>query len=395
MTAPETAPGARDQLPDATSVAARHPDLPGLAVLLDRHRLAAVLAPLVGERAAASAHVQRLRLKPATSVTAAVRVVSPTTLLRGGSADAEPSCTWWRVRGLVEQSWDAKGRNEVRRASRLYLPSLSRDDLRTTVVPVEAERHLPDLHRMRADTGSLVEIAGETRWTRTLSYNPDRRWVGAAFDASGHPRELLRWQAHAKAPAILPWTPGRPWAEADGATLAADLAAEVARELTKREAAEFGAAERPLRLREVAGFLGALDARWGKRGRRLADLLERSLADVPLAPAHGDLTPDQVVVDEGRVHVLDWDRVGLYPVGWDAATWAVGRLLAGGAPPNQSAQRQARATGGPAAGTQLPAATRAAAHLAYAPDPFRRQLPHWAALTERLLHTAEDILEER
>lgn len=364
----------RDHLPDAAAVAARHADLPGLAALLEVPRPSSLLAPLVGERAAASARVERLRLKPTTSVTAAVRVDSPTALLTDGVAPVAAG-SWWRVRVMAPQGWASKGAKEVDRARRRHLPSLAVPELRTTVVSAEADRHLPALHRLRPDTGSLVEVAGVVRWTRTLSYNPDRRWVGVAHDVDGAPRELLRWQAGADAPTVLPWTPGRAWTATDAAAHGGALAERLSEELRARTAQE-----RPLRLSEVARFLGALDPGWGDRARRLADRLAPALAALPLAPAHGDLTPDQVVVDDADVHVLDWDRVGLYPAGWDAATWDVGALLTGTPDvPDLPADADA------------PAVTRAAAHLAYAPDPFRRQLPGWAALTEAVLTRAETL----
>lgn len=371
--------------PTIAGVAARHPELPGLETLLDPEARTGLLGPLLGHEYARRTEITRMRLKPGASLTVGLRVLP--------SAHVTGEARWWRVCVFAPESWEAKGRKEVRAAHTSGRPALVDEALRVTVVPAETDRHLPLLERLRPDTATLVRLPGRAkhlgpRWLRTLSYNPARRWVGAAYDADLQPRELLRLYGDAEELEVREWTPGRPWRaiDAENPTLVAGLVPALAGGLEDRRAAGELRAERSGVGRQLVGAvttLDHLDPALARRAQAVADAIEVELAATPEAPGHGDFTPDQVVVDGERPAVLDWDHAGLWPIGWDSACWEAGQVL-GGTPPGQVR---------PLPGTEhLTPAVRAAALIAYAPDPFRRQVPDWGATTAALVAAAEETL---
>jgi hypothetical protein len=133
----------------------------------------------------------------------------------------------------------------------------------------------------------------------------------------------------------------------------------------------------------VAG-LSVFDPEVADLARGLLPSLRRALEATPgigrrAGPVllHGDLSPDQVVVDGARAVLLDLDRACLGPAGWDAATWLAGQL----------------ATGGRDDPLPLPVAPPepglvAAAALARAPEPWRRRLPDRGAAAAGLVALA-------
>lgn len=416
-------------LPTLESVCARHPELPGLAALLDPARRAAVLAPIVGD---APMEVARLRLKPGTSVSLALRPATRSASgAAAGSADADGTAArgWWRVRAFAPEPFAPKAAKERVAAESHRLPVLVDEDLRIVVSPAETDRDLRGLAWLRPDSGCLVAVKGRARTVHTLSYNPDRRWVGVARDPHCRPRSVLRLHEGDRRMHVEPWAAGRPWGVGDEGLLPAlrdAVAAGLATRPGRRQggiatgdadarndwdarndrdarldgiAADDGDA-RPFEtthLAPAARFLACLDEGWGARADRVVRAIGPRLATLGRAPAHGDLSPDQVVVGEdGAVHVLDWDRAGCWPVGWDAATWAAGStLFLPAAPADLTAPATPAAPAAPDAPLtdQAPhPAVAAAAALLYTPDPFRRQLPDWAAATERLLARAEEAL---
>ncbi|MEJ5888227.1 hypothetical protein WDZ16_07115 [Pseudokineococcus marinus] len=357
---------------------ARHPDLPGLAVVLDDARLRAALADLVAPDLAATAVVERLRLKPGASVRAVVRLV-----------DTDGSRPRVLVTARAGRDWDVKARKEVEAARRAGLPSHVVTETRLLLAPAASDRALRGLARLRPESGAPVRRPrgaprGGAVVATTLSHNPARRWVGRLDPAPGAGGEPLLVRHHAGGHVeVLAWVPGRPWTPADGTdAVRARLAEEAA---GRHDGARGAAGEARRRLERgvtaAAGGLGSLDDDWGARAARLLPELRRLLAREPLVPAHGDLSPDQVVVGpDGGVHVLDWDRAGLLPRSWDVASWdAAQRAAAPGAAPLP--------LGGGAS-----AAVVAATHLVRAVEPFRRRHPAWPDGVEVLLGVAEDAL---
>ncbi|MEJ5868805.1 hypothetical protein WDV85_13755 [Pseudokineococcus sp. 5B2Z-1] len=361
------------------AVAARHPDLPGLAVLLDADRLRSVLAALAGPEPAATAVLERLRVKPGASVRAGVRLEGP-----------DGRTPRVLVTARAGRDWDVKAHKEVDAAHRSGLPAHVAPETRLLLAPAASDRALRGLARLRPDTGAPVRRPrgaprGGDVVATTLAHNPGRRWVGrldpAAPGAEGEPL-LVRRHAGGHVE-VLAWVPGRPWSPDDGPDA---VRARLDEHAAGRHGTGPGAAGEARRRLEravtaAAGGLGALDDDWGARAARLLLLLRRLLAHEPLAPAHGDLSPDQVVVaPDGAVHVLDWDRAGLLPRGWDAASWeAAQRALAPGVDPV------------PLGGRAAPAVV-AATHLVRAVEPFRRRHPAWPDGVEVLLGVAEDAL---
>lgn len=362
------------------AVTARHPGLPGLALVLDVDRLRTALAALVPPEVAATAVVERLRVKPGASVRAGVRLEgpdgrSPRVLVTARAAD----------------DWEAKARKEVDAARRAELPACVEPATRVLLAPAAADRALRGLARLRPDTGLAVRRPREARGggdvvATTLSYNPGRRWVGRLDPAPGTDGTSLLVRRHADGDAeVLPWVPGRPWAPADGTDA---VRARLVEHAAGRHDGHPGAAAEARRRLErsvtaAVGGLGVLDDGWASRAGQLLPRLRARLAHEPLAPAHGDLSPDQVVVGpDGALHVLDWDRAGLLPRGWDAASW-------------DAAQRATTAAAQPVplGGAGRPSgAVVAAAHLVRAVEPFRRRHPAWPDAVEDLLAVAEDAL---
>lgn len=376
-------PGTPAHIPTGESVAERHSDIAGLGVVLDPERRAELLTPLVGAHGAEGSRIERLRLKPGTSLTVALRVPVP---------NGDGRERWWRLRAFADQPWPSKSRKEQARALDAGRPALVDEDLRVVVVPAETDRKLGLLQALLPDSGVLVRLPGEAaergpRWLRTLSYNPDRRWVGVAHDAEDRPRELLRLYSSGTLD-VSAWMPGRPWSAADNTdaaltaqvapSLAASLEAAQARGITLKD--KGGAAAR---LFGAVTMLTAIDADLAQRAHFLSEQISPELRRTPTAPAHGDFTTDQVVIDDGRPGLLDWDHAGLWPRGWDAATWEAGQIRDGARPWDVT----------PLPGVEAPSpAVRAAALLGYVPDPFRRQLPNWGAATLDLISSAEETL---
>ncbi len=433
-----------DLLADLTldAVIARHPGIPGLARALDPEEGAALAAAAGVIAGGVAAHgdgarrrdayeVSRIRLKRDRSVSVALRPI----------AGAGP---WLLVRALRPADWATKAAKDLRVARERGLIGAAYAGDALLVVPAAADRALalqrlarlglrlegvgpqrdPDPShpgepwgepeavprgshwgnhwgnpeqdrggavsggRLRARGDDLDGAPGVLRAARTLSYNPARRWVGVAASASaGGPRRLLRLHAGARRPHLEPYVEGIPL---DVTRLSSDEAEELRRTLgaglSGRGAPPRGRDEGlSAALDRVASGLADLHPRLGERARAVV----RRLGEHPQTlgrrvPAHGDLSPDQVIRgDDGDLHVIDWDRWGWWPCGWDSATWTAQAVLEGVAEPNA-----------PALLTEdEPApAVLAAAALLRSPDPFRRMRADWPAATLRLLDHAEGVL---
>ena len=242
----------RRALPTNESVSAQHPDLPGLAAVLDPERRAEVLAPIVGDL---PMEVARLRLKPGTSVALALR---PATGARRDLNAGRPH-GWWRVLAFAPEPFAPKADKERIAAERTHLPILVDRELRLVVSPAETDRALRGLAWLRPDSGCLVSVEGRPRTVHTLSYNPDRRWVGMARDPLGRERSVLRMYADDGTLHVEPWAHGRAWSAGDSPDLLPALGAALAAGLHQRFGADRGAAVRGFdlaQLDQAARFLG-------------------------------------------------------------------------------------------------------------------------------------------
>ena len=277
----------RRALPTNESVSAQHPDLPGLAAVLDPERRAEVLAPIVGDP---PMEVARLRLKPGTSVALALR---PATGARRDLNAGRPH-GWWRVLAFAPEPFAPKADKERIAAERTHLPILVDRELRLVVSPAETDRALRGLAWLRPDSGCLVSVEGRPRTVHTLSYNPDRRWVGMARDPLGRERSVLRMYADDGTLHVEPWADGRAWSAGDSPDLLPALGAALAAGLHRRFGADRGAAVRGFdlaQLDQAARFLAGLDQEWGERADAVARSIAPRLGGLDLAPAHGDLSP--------------------------------------------------------------------------------------------------------
>lgn len=369
-----------------------HPDLPGLATLLSPSLIAQVTAGW------GRYGLERLRLKPGASVTAMLRPLDPLTGPDGdlsGTDGGAGEARWGTgprllVRAFGSRSWDKSGKDTspARRRGDHYVADPAQ---RLVVVPGADDRHIPGLRACEPDTGIAVELAerpGVLGRVDTLSHNPARRFVGLWREVGGAAAPAVLRLHRGGRRQVLDYVEGRPWRVGDPLP-------NLCEQLLRRQTDSTQPAERDqaagrrrgatvdvtAALRAAATGLTAI----GVAEDAVRRLAERVAAELPphVAPAHGDLSPDQVVITgEGPV-VLDWDRLGQWPVGWDAASWQVTT----GAEIPSSADALA-----PDAHNSVHPAVLAAAAFVRAPEPFRRREPRWWERTEQLLALSADAV---
>lgn len=443
--------------PADRAVSDAHGGLPGLGALLDPEILAALTAPWgTGYR------IDRLRFKPGTSVVAVAQAPELPRLILRAVSPAQQAVKLEKsvaaAKRYAERVAKARRKAQARGEARTPVavseqpgegpsaietvtgprsrtasitPSNAFDTTyRVFVAPGGADRHLKALGPLLPDTG--LPVVPRRLWPElvdlrsgpvtTLSHNPSRRFVGRFM-----PRlritvpefeHGLVVRLYADRPATYgPFVPGRTWAPGDQLP---DIAAEAAAQWDAHEKGTGVQPVSPWRRHNVARSAQA-SARWLRAvdhcgygwSTRLAALERRfvnAVREVPLRPAHGDYSFDQVVIrngeNEGRPHVLDWDRAGWWPLGWDTASWLVSWELAGHA----LAQMDAATAGAAGASAPLPGKDEASAVLERAgeqgvppavvaacavmrtPEPFRRRYPNWPELTEFLVTLAERAL---
>ncbi|WP_137825804.1 aminoglycoside phosphotransferase family protein [Brevibacterium sp. 2SA] len=155
------------------------------------------------------------------------------------------------------------------------------------------------------------------------------------------------------------------------------------------------------------------------RARRLARTIAAELSSTDpsralteLSDIHGDLSPDQILIDGGDFRIIDLDRAGVGPVGMDLGRWiAACRLRGDTAGPGleigflhgySAVASDAAAASGVAA--PMPASPpridgldvwAAWALLLTAIEPWRTCRPDWRERTERHLDLAEEALRDR
>lgn len=405
-------------LPADAALVESDPQLPGLSVLLDDGTLRAWLA----EHAPSCRLLRRryLRYKPGTGCVLGLELAGPdgprpAALLAAGDDTA------------------VKLAKAVRRAPAGAV--LGHDPGRHLLLGVPAaDRDLPALAPLGTPAGRdhlLGDVLPGTDWSgaavATLSYKPQRRWVGLVRPRTGA-AVLLRAHRPAVAadtlavlraldggpprlPALLgsapevglvavEHVPGRVLDQQApspvvvhraGAALAA-LHTRSAPQLRVRPA--YAAAEAALAAAEaVARVLPGL----GDRARAVADaagpLVVRA-AGAPV-PCHGDFSLDQAVLDPaGQVALIDLDEAALDDPALDLAG-AVAAACA--ASPAQADLVAAALCDGYAAHRPLPRGPVLAAHVAAlllrrATEPFRTAHPRWPDEVARLVAAAERAL---
>lgn len=172
-------------------------------------------------------------------------------------------------------------------------------------------------------------------------------------------------------------------------------------------------------------------ARAGRLARTIAAELsstDRSRALTELSDIHGDLSPDQILVDGGDFRIIDLDRAGVGPIGMDLGRWIAACRLRGdtagqgletgflrgygaaalGLVPGTVSHAAPDTGTGEAASEEEVVATTARppriagtdiwaawALLLTAVEPWRTCRPAWREHTERHLDLAEEALEKQ
>ncbi|SDS03477.1 phosphotransferase [Microlunatus soli] len=350
----------------------RDPALPGMAVLL------------------ADPRVDYLRYKPGTSLTVALR-----------TADG-PAFGY-----AVSEAAAVKLAKIVRKAPAGAV--LRHDPERRVVIadPV-ADRDLPGVAEHRVRQAEL------------LAYKPQRRWIAAldadrivrSYRSSDLPAAVGRWpRSDAGVPVRIPAVVGRDRRRglmiierlrgtrldrlSGSAALDGWLAAGTALAGWHRSAV--GRAVRadfpdPYPTAELLAVLvpGSAD-----RFRRLAGQLAAATHTAETGWCHGDFSADQVLIDrrDHRPAILDWDRSGRRPLGYDLAT-ADAAGTSESAPGLPEPAWQALLTGYTGI-RDLPTrlhALRALAWFVRAAEPFRRADPHWPAAILARVDRSEELL---
>ena len=409
--------------PSDAGLVARDPGLPGLRALLDDQLLRELLGVPVSRR--------YLRYKPGTSCVLGAVLERPT-----GPADL-----------FVTAYARAGAAKLVKTAEAAPAGSVLFSDRATGLLAVlaSADRDLPFLGVLADDRllrRTLRELLpGTGRWrdaqVRTLSYKPQRRWVGSVSSARGR-RVVLRAYRPADARAaehavrvlteLPPRTPRLLAADiglgllvleyVDGRTLDAgrcapgtqpaplpEVGAALAR-LHGRPLAglpERSAAEDAEALHAAAAQVSVLLPELAPSALRLAAELSRRLGTLPRQRTviHGDFSTDQVLVGPDRsVTLLDLDRATegdpAADLGSLAAALTAGEVL-GAAGAGVSTLSQVRT--GYAAVRALPPQEAVGVHAAAlllrrAVEPFRLCLADWPERVAAMLRAATEATQD-
>ncbi len=413
--------------PSEAAVVARDRALPGLAALLDDRPLAELTGMRVRRR--------YLRYKPGTSC-----VLGGSVALAGEDVDAFVLAHDARSAEKIGKTVDAAPPGTV---------LFTNPELGLLMALAPADRDLPflaalaDARRLRRTLRRLLPSVG---WRgvqlRTLSYKPQRRWVGLATARDGQrvvlraypPADAARAAGAVRALGKLP--PGTPrllgadvelglvaleyaegqtldTARADasfsGAAAAGRLRAAgvaLAQLHTRVDAGvpSWTAADDAQALRSVADQVAVLLPELGPPAAALADLLAQRMSGLPpdTVCAHGDFSTDQVVLGaDGSVVLLDLDRVAQADAAIDlaslAASLTAADLLAGRRPEGHVEFLSAIGAGY-AAVRPLPDAEALRLHTAAlllrrSTEPFRLCAPLWPERMRAMLAAATAAAE--
>ncbi|MDJ1114263.1 phosphotransferase [Microbacterium dauci] len=355
-------------------LAARDPQLP-VADLLDADRMTDLLgAPTV---------IERVRYKPGTSLVLGVR-----------QGDAHG----W-VAAYADPEKLAKTRHRARRSGAVVVDvgGLAQ----TAAGTISADRVLgPVLRRGRRALGGAW---GDT----VLRYNPHRRLVvrvgDRAMKVSAADAAPLTARLAEAGLLVLPSQPvatgvqATPWwgdgdladhPDADAATAAGRALAalhrapwHVAGELAPSTTGDAD-------LTGAVDAIAVLDPDLGARAERVAGGIHRLPVGVRSGAVHGDFTADQVLVGEGDVRLIDFDRAGLGEPERDLGAFAAGELLAG-----RGAELTDALRSGYEGELDEAALARwtATAALQRAVEPFRTGDPSWPTAMRRAIDLAADV----
>lgn len=368
-----------------------HARLPRAVTLLD----AAQLSTLLGREVT----ITHLRIKPAHNVLVAWR-------------DADDRHGWTEATGD-----DDKLTNALRRAGRLgrEITVHQRGDVHVFSGDVWADRKLGG--KLARALAGLPRDGLPRDGLRVLRYNPQRRLVAETADglvmrvhtgAVEHLAETsARWQ-RLGVPAIsmfglagLAVSPR--WGAGDvhtlhsaaGSRLAGRALADLHR-AGRETAPELDTLPTDPRAaaRAVAAVAPGLTGRARELGERLAVLLPELSATEPVTELHGDLSPDQILVDTAgeEIRVIDFDRAGAGPASRDVGSYLAYCRQAGLDELGREFLAGYHAAGGAVPWVNV-AAWEAHAHLTFALGPMRRGETDWPHRIERAVELAAAALE--
>lgn len=411
--------------PDDAALAARHPALPGLRLLLDPEAVAEAAAGCLPELPVVGAEATYVRLKPGTSAVVGYRLA-----LRDGvrlDAYARTSTT----------PDDPKLAKRLGTAAGAQPPSAVLLDRRTALLQASADPHLPALVRLLdpdrrpALLARALDRPPADGWgLQGLRHNPERRWVGRLVGPEGtpllvkvhlparHRRAVAAAEAFAAArvPAahlvgstrrhamtVHGWVDGRSVVDAlapdgtaalhqVGALLARLHLGEVPRAARRLPPPPDEREELAIAVRAVAALDADAGAVAGALAARLGPRLDASpaTADRP-SLLHGDCSVDQVVLAACGPALIDLDRAtcgdphsDLAQVLADLALRQALDAVADDRPLAAALLDGYLAAGGAVDGHRLAALT-ATRLLRLAPEPFRRRHDRWAAVLQAVL----------
>lgn len=330
--------------------------------------------------------IERVRYKPGTSLVLGVR-----------QGDAHG----W-VAAYADPTKLAKTRHRARRSGAVVVDVGGLPQ--TAAGTIAADRVLgPILRRGRR---ALGEAWGDT----VLRYNPHRRLVVRIGDLAVKvaATDATPLTAHL-AEAGLPVLPSRPvatgmqatpwWGDGDLADHPdADAAAAAGRALAAIHHAPWQVAGElapsttgDAELTGAVQAIAVLDPGLGARAERLAGGIHRLPVGVRSGAVHGDFTADQVLVGDGDVRLIDFDRAGLGEPERDLGAFAAGELLAGRGTALTDALRDAY----DGEVDELAVARwTATAALQRAVEPFRTGDPAWPTAMRHAVALAADVTAE-
>jgi hypothetical protein len=389
---------------DIARLVARDPALASLAVVLDPQRR--------HDAGLGECRVNRLRYKPGASIVASVTT----------DGEGEPITGW-----IAAYSDHGKVTKTLARAARSGFSARAVDGIPGVVVgETTADRQL-------AGTFAEIRTAEPTLFTasRILRHNPHRRVIlrsvlagtqvvvkVSAGETTEHPGWTVRSNAlqalERQGVAVLrptalasvvgvetvPW-----WGNGDLATLPEITAARAAgRDLALLHSSSTGTSAASSM--DPAGSTAADIERAGVHAAARAVALvlpgvahrtahlDQALRRHSVASAyrrtlvHGDFSPDQVLVGQGEIRLIDFDRAAI-----DSAERDLGSFLASadllGHPALGDAMLDGYVTAGGTVDDSRVHRFTAIAFLQRAVEPFRCQVPDWAARTRYALERAE------
>jgi tRNA A-37 threonylcarbamoyl transferase component Bud32 len=416
---------------DAT-LAERDPVVPGLSLVLDADALADRVAADVPGLGIASSHAEYVRYKPRGGCIVAYRLETDHGEFRGVARA-------FRADAAAKTGKDAAvcGVEPLPGVA----PVLLFDDQRASFSFFPNDRRLPALRKL-ADDATRQRFLRRTApsrpelWDATatrLAYKPARRFVAELrrddrravlrlYGAGEFASALRAQEAFAAAsPALAPsmlgssdrhraivttWMPGTPLEELlesnthrlDALRRAGQSVAHLHRHQGQGLSHRTQADERA-EILAAASAIAAISPDLAGRAHSLARRLTAGLSDSgsSLATIHGDLTADQIVVDDATVGLIDLDRAAI----GDPAT-DLGKMLAGferdavygrvsehdSAVWSQEFLDGYRVAGGSDPGPRLDLHS-AFWLLTFAVEPFRQRQPDWPTAVRRTLDAAE------